>query len=105
MARSFSRFWLPRSLFWLTLLVAAGLFLLVFLAPLVDNGQARPQGWFRWVAAFARDVVLRRTALASSLGLTVTAYVFFRPPGRLRPGFARTGRPSKSPPPGNIAGA
>jgi hypothetical protein len=105
MPRSLRRFWIPWLLFWLTLAVAAGLFLLVFAAPLMDNGQPRPRGWSRWVAVFARDGVLRRTALASGLCLVVTACVFFRPPGRLRTGYTRHPRSPKTPPPGDIAGA
>jgi hypothetical protein len=94
------RSWAPLLLFWLTLAAAAALILLVFLSPLLDNGQARPQGWARWLAVFARDGALRRTALASAACLTVTAYVFFRPPaGR------RSSRNPRRPPPANIAGA
>ena len=52
--------WLPRLLFGLTLAVSAGLFLLVILAPLFDNGGVRPDGWSRVAAVFARDAVLRR---------------------------------------------
>lgn len=67
--------WLPRLLHWLILGVAATLFLLVLLTPLFDNGSAR------LVTLFAGDPVVRRTALASAIGLTVTACVFFRTPG------------------------
>jgi hypothetical protein len=99
------RFWLPSLLFCLTLLVSAALFLLVFLSPLLDNGRERPRGWARVMALFARDVVLRRTALASGLCLAVTAFVFFRPPGGGRWVGRGMPRSPKLPPPVNIAGA
>jgi hypothetical protein len=63
-----------RLLYWLVLGLAATLFLLVLLAPLVDNG-ATPLG-----RLFAGDPVVRRTALASGIGLAVTACIFFRVP-------------------------
>jgi hypothetical protein len=95
---------LPRLLFGLTVAASAVLFLLVFLCPLLDNGQEQPHGWARLVAVFARDTALRRTALASAVGLLVTACVFFQPTGPSRP--ARRGpRPPKPPPPVNMAGA
>jgi len=31
------------------------------------------------VTAFARDLAVRRTAIASALGLAATAWIFFRP--------------------------
>ena len=96
--------WLSRCLFWLTLALAAALIVLVLLAPLLDNGRQRPAGWPRYVAAFARAPALRRTALASALGLAVTACVFFRPPGRPRPRIRRAPRRVPPPPP-DIAGA
>jgi hypothetical protein len=72
------RSWLSFILFWLTLLVSAGLIVLVILAPLLDNSLKR-EGGVRWLVVFAEDVVLQRTAVASALGLAVTAFVFFRP--------------------------
>jgi hypothetical protein len=95
------RFW-SFLLYWLTLAVSTTLILLVFLSPLLDNKQARPQGWSLWVAVFARDQVLRRTAVASALCLVVTACVFFRPPRRRR---LRRGSRTPKPPPVNMAGA
>jgi hypothetical protein len=92
--------WLLRVLFLLGVASAAGLFLLVFGAPLLDNGGTSATGWPRVVAVFARDATLRRTALASGLGLVVTACVFFRPP----PGARRVRNP-RLPPPPDIAGA
>jgi len=88
--------WLPALLFMGTLLLAAALALLVLLSPwlLSDNPQSR------LLQVFARDGTVRRTSLASSLGLAVTAWVFFRP------GFLR-GKKSRGrrPPPTTFAGA
>ncbi len=72
--------WLPRFLFGLTVGLSAFLILLVFLCPWLDNGQVQSRGWPQVVGLFARDVTLRRTTLASALGLVVTACVFFRQP-------------------------
>jgi hypothetical protein len=91
---------LPRLLFPLTVALAAGLVVLVFVAPLFDPGEPTGDGVRRAVALFARDVPLRRTALASALGLVVTACVFFRAPEPKRPS-----RSPKLPPPPDIAGA
>jgi hypothetical protein len=66
-------------LFALVLLVAAGFTVLVVVAPWLDNGGARPHGLHKVTAVFARDGTLRRTTLASAVGLTVAAFVFFRP--------------------------
>ena len=93
---------LPRFLFCVTVGSAAGLFLLVIVAPWLDNTFSGPRGWLRLVALFAHDATLRRTALASALGLLVTAFVFFRRPRlprRLSP------RRRRLPPPPTIAGA
>ena len=92
--------WLLRLLFLLGLGASAGLIVLVFLAPLLDNEGASATGWPRVVAVFARDATLRRTAVASGIGLVVTACVFFRPPPE-----ARRSRYSRLPPPPDIAGA
>jgi hypothetical protein len=96
--------WAPWLLFWLTLATAAGLVALVLACPFLDQEGIPPRGWSRWVAVFARDAVLRRTALASALALGVTAAVFFRRPGGRRPLPRRAPRPPK-PPPTDIAGA
>ena len=53
---------------------------------------------------FAQDSVVRRTALASAVGLSVTAGIFFRPGRLLRPS-AHKPKSDKLPPPGNFAGA
>jgi hypothetical protein len=95
--------WLPRLLHRLTLAVSVSLLGVVLLAPFLDPVEARPRGGRRLLAVFARDATVRRTALASSLGLAVTACVFFRSnPARRAP--AR--KPAKPPPPaGGIVGA
>jgi hypothetical protein len=66
--------WLPRLLFVLTSAAGLALLLAVTLAPYLfrANGPAL-------VRLFAQDAVVRRTAVASGLGLLVTACVFFRP--------------------------
>ena len=46
----------------------------------LDTGQPTEDAAGRLVALFARDVVVRRTALAAAVGLVATAFVFFRPP-------------------------
>jgi hypothetical protein len=91
---------MPRILYWLTLTLAASLILLVFLSPALDNGGDQPQGVARYLALFARDHVLRRTAVASAIGLTVTACVFFRVPRN-----GAESRASTRPPHGNVVGA
>src|SRR5262245_30202750 len=98
------RYWFSFLLYWLTLTLSCVLILLVFIAPWLDNNQDRPEGWSLWLAVFARDLVLRRTAVASALCLAVTACVFFRPP-RKRRLFGKGSRPPKPPPPTNMAGA
>lgn len=83
--------------------LAVVLFLLVIGAPLVDNDEEHPDGAGQVVALFARDTTLRRTSLASAVGLAVTATVFFRP----TPAPARGAAPKTTPrqPPTKIVGA
>ena|SRR5947209_5911478 len=71
--------WLPRLLFVLTAAAALGLLLAVLLAPWLSEGARSAAGGLDVVELFARDAVVRRTAVASGLGLLVTAFVFFRP--------------------------
>jgi hypothetical protein len=100
MSAHFPSPWPPRLLFLLGTSAALGLIVLVFLAPLLDNRGTSATGWPRVVAVFARDATLRRTAIASGIGLLVTACVFFRlPPG------PRRSRNRSLPPPPDIAGA
>src|SRR5829696_4511366 len=85
--------WLPRLLFVLTAGLALAVLAVVLLAPLLDDGDERPEG----------DAVVRRTAVLCGAGLLVTALVFFRPPRFRRFGFfsRRRGRWFKSSPPDN----
>jgi hypothetical protein len=102
MSRHSASSWLPWLLFRLTLGVSILLILLVLLTPLLDNEVARPHGWARLVRIFARDATLRRTAVASAIGLMVTACVFFRTHSiSQRPAPKRPRLPS----PPNMAGA
>ena len=66
--------WLPRLLFVLTSAAGLGLLLAVPLGPCL-GGRDGPAV----LRLFAGDAVVRRTAVASGLGLLVTACVFFRP--------------------------
>lgn len=95
---------MSRILFWTNLVTAVLLIALVLLCPLVDNGSETPDGAVRVVALFARDGALRRTALACAVGLTVTAFLFFRSPaGPPAPSESRPKRKSVRPP--TVAGA
>jgi hypothetical protein len=89
--------WLPRLLFVLTTAAALGLLLAVLLAPRLAEGLGPADDGLDLVRLFARDAVVRRTAVASGLGLLVTAFVFFRP-------VPPPEEPEKRPP-DNIAGA
>jgi hypothetical protein len=94
--------WLPPLLFRLTLALALILAALVAVTPLLDPGTSLPRGG-RMLALFARDLAVRRTALASAAGLAVTAWVFFRTPIPVRSAAPR--KPPRVPPPTNMAGA
>jgi hypothetical protein len=96
--------WLPRLLFWLALTTAGALLLVPALAPFADRFWPAAKDRPRLIEVFAHDAAVRRTSLASALGLIVTACVFFRPSDRP----ARTPPPSrrsKTPPPAAMAGA
>ncbi|MFO0881503.1 MAG: hypothetical protein U0840_29740 [Gemmataceae bacterium] len=74
------RRWTGQVLFVLGWLLAGLLVLVLVTAPLLESrDDAPPTTWGRVVAVFARDAVVRRTCLASALGLVVSACVFFRP--------------------------
>lgn len=88
---------LSRWLFRLSWLAAAVLIALVLLGPWLDNKMPS-----RLLALFARDAVVRRTAVASALGLVATACVFFRSPGAPR---RLSTRRRRLPPPPDLAGA
>jgi hypothetical protein len=90
-------------LFRLAVLASAGLIVMVFLSPLLDNGAESPRGVARVLAVFARDAAMRRTAVAAALGLVVTACIFFRTPADARALWRRS-KPPRTPPQ-SIAGA
>jgi hypothetical protein len=96
-------FWLSRWLYGLSLSLAACLIFLVILAPFGDDGVVRPHGGGRWVTLFARDATLRKTTVATALGLAVTACVFFRPAPRARTMSRKQGKPR--PPTSGVVGA
>ena len=102
MAPSYQPSWVPRLLFWLTVGLAAALLASVLLAPVVPQGETQASVWSRLVALFAQDLTLRRTAVASAVGLIATACVFFNPPGNP---WRNRSRGSKAPPPPNVVGA
>jgi hypothetical protein len=96
---------LARLLLHLTVGISLALFLLVLLSPLLDNESVSSDGWQRLVAIFARDATVRRTVIASAIGLLVTACVFFRPAEPSRPVKRKRKQPGPSPPPAGAAGA
>jgi hypothetical protein len=90
--------WLPRLLWRLTLVVSALMILLVVAAPWIDSGE------WPLLTLFATDQVVRRTCLASAIGLLATAAIFFRPVDYLA--VAKRNRyPKNLPPPPAGAGA
>jgi hypothetical protein len=94
MLRQFLSYWIPRLLFLATLATALFLILLVCVSPVVHNKVWPGSEWSRVLLVFAEDVTLRRTTVASALGLIVTGVVFFRVPG-----FPRRRRsPEREPP-------
>lgn len=96
---------LPRLLFFLAVSTSVALFVVVFAAPALDNGEQSPKkGAVRLTSLFARDLLVRRTAIAGAIGLLATAFIFFRTAGEGR-ASSRRGRPPRLPPPRNIAGA
>jgi hypothetical protein len=72
-------FWLPWFLRWFFLALAGFLIILILACPFLDDGRETPNYGQSLLTAFANDRAVRRTAIASSLGLVVTALVFFRP--------------------------
>jgi preprotein translocase subunit SecG len=82
---------MSRLLFWLTICLAAALFLLVLLTPPFNDGLSGV------LALFAGDPVVRRTTVASAIGLTVTAFVFFSTPAKERERKSSDGLPPRTP--------
>lgn len=101
MSEPSSTIWLPRLLFRLTLAISAALLGLVVLCPWLHR-----DGTSRLVTLFAHDTALRRTTVASAVGLAVTAFVFFRSPRGepAAPPVVKKPRAPRPPPP-RIAGA
>ncbi|HKB40657.1 MAG TPA: hypothetical protein VKD72_29800 [Gemmataceae bacterium] len=73
------RAFFQRVLFWLACAASAALIALVAFAPLLASPTRSAP---RWLDLFAHDAAVRRTAVASALGLVVTASIFFRTPPR-----------------------
>ena len=96
--------WLPRLLFWWAFLVSFALILVVILSPLLDDSET-PSRWGKVQALFARDPFLRRTTIASAIGLIVTACIFFRPVEPTRYVLRRRWWNPRVPPPPGVAGA
>jgi hypothetical protein len=82
--------WLRRWLFRFILALAAGLAVLVAIAPWL-GGDKTGGPLARLLALFGHDSTVRRTSLAGAAGLAVTAVIFFQPSGR-------STRPSRRPP-------
>lgn len=93
MFRTFLESLLPRLLFLGTLAAALLLAGGVLILPWIESTglELSPA-----LDLFAQDSTVRRTALASAAGLSVTAFVFFRP---------RRAAKIRRPPPTDIAGA
>ena len=83
---------IARLLFVFTAFCALALAAAVVVSPWLD--AASYPDWSRLIRLFSNDLTVRRTAIASAIGLGVTAVVFFRP-GLLR----RKPREDKQPPP------
>jgi hypothetical protein len=96
--------WLQHFLFVISVSVSIALFTMVIAAPAVDNGEQAPKGAARLTAAFARDAMVRRTAVAGGIGLLATACIFFRTAGA---GYfwSWRGRSPRLPPPPTVPGA
>jgi hypothetical protein len=91
--------WLYRVTIGFAVLLAGS----VAVAPLVAPAAESSQDWPRIASLFGHDPVMRRTALASAIGLVVTAGVCFRPTGPSRRPAPRS--PKLPPPPSNVVGA
>src|SRR4051812_43791172 len=93
--------WLPGLLFCLAVGASGVLLLLVVAAPVLAKADGASDDWSRLLAIFARDTTVRRTAVASALGLVVTACVFFKAPSNP---WRSAQRGAKGPPP-DVIGA
>ena len=93
-----------RLLFILNVSLAVLLLALVLGCPLLGLDPRQTDGWQRVVSLFAEDVTVRRTAIASAIGLFVTAVIFYRrtdAPAKPR----KPRQPAPPPPPRVVAGA
>jgi hypothetical protein len=81
---------LPGVIFWLCIVCALVLLVCVLVGPSLEgHSEFVPEGVRPVVRLFAQDATVRQTAIASALGLIVTAFAFFRGP-YLRPPRAPT---------------
>jgi len=87
--------WLPGCCFVLTLGSALVLTVAVIISPWVAGGESE----YPILSLFGHDSTVRRTSIASALGLAATAFIFFRPAGWFRKSDAKSDASS------NIAGA
>jgi hypothetical protein len=87
--------WLPGCCFILTLGSALVLGGAVLISPWIAGVESEHS----ILSLFAHDATVRRTSIASALGLAATAFIFFRPAGWFRKSDAKSESPS------NIAGA
>jgi hypothetical protein len=76
---------MPRLLFCGSALASGGLFLLALAANLAAPSLASVLASLGLPIEVARDLTIRRTAMAGAVGLLVTAWVFYRPQLRYRP--------------------
>jgi hypothetical protein len=93
--------WLRRLFFVVTAALGLALPLAVLLTPSLVADPPHETDW-QLLLLFARDAVVRRTAVVSGVGLLVTAFVFFRAPTASED---ETPKRSKRRPPDRIAGA
>jgi hypothetical protein len=91
-------YWLPLLLFASSSLVAVGLIALVVALPYVIEQLPFEHPL---LDLFAEDATVRRSSIASAIGLLVTAFVFFRPNASV---FSRRSA-SRKPQRDTIAGA
>ena len=84
--------WLPRVCFLIATALALSLVAAVLAAPWLASSDSFV------LALFAHNTGVRGAAIASALGLVVTAWIFFRASGPDK-------RSPREPPPGTMAGA
>jgi hypothetical protein len=88
-------FWIIWVFSRLILLIAALLIFVVIIAPWLHNTSAEDTG-SRLLRLFAGDRAVRRTALASAIGLIATARIFFRVPRAPRRLWPKARQPRSS---------